>query len=100
MVAQLRKTYPQPVDKLSYQQQLSFYNFNRKKRDEIYRIGNKSIFYKPCQDKVYRLYSLVHPMNLDWKDILEKFENLFQKKVESYSQFVDNFIWIRKPLCA
>jgi len=39
-------------------------------------------------------------MNLDWKDILEKLENLFQKKVESYSQFVDNFIWIRKPLCA
>jgi len=39
-------------------------------------------------------------MNLDWKDILEKLENLFQKKVEGYSQFVDNFIWIRKSLCA
>jgi len=38
-------------------------------------------------------------MNLDWKDILEKLENLFRRKVEGYSQLVDNFIWIRKPLC-
>ena len=32
-------------------------------------------------------------MNLDWKDILEKLENLFRKKVEGYSQSVDNFIF-------
>ena len=31
-------------------------------------------------------------MNLGWKDILEKLENLFRKKVESYAQSVDNFV--------
>ena len=36
-------------------------------------------------------------MNLDWKDILEKLENLFRKKLEGYSQSVDNFIWIKNP---
>ena len=36
-------------------------------------------------------------MNLNWKDILEKLENLFRKKVEGYSQFVDNIVEIKSP---
>ena len=44
------------------------------------------------------LSSLKH-REWNWKDILEKLENLFRKKVEGYSQSVDNFIWIRRPLC-
>ena len=36
-------------------------------------------------------------MNLDWKDILENLENIFRRKVEGYSQFVDNFVEIKSP---
>ena len=35
-------------------------------------------------------------MNLGWKDILEKLENLFRKKVEGYSQPVDKSV--NKPV--
>ncbi len=41
--------------------------------------------------------SVVNPIDLDWKDILEKLENIFRRKAESYSQVVDNFIWIKNP---
>ena len=85
------------MDNSKYQQQLSLYNFNRKKRDEIDRIENNTSLYKPWYNKIIRLCSVVNPIDLDWKDILEKLENIFRRKVEDYSQFVDNFIWIKNP---
>jgi len=96
----LRKAYPQLVDNSRYQQQLSLSSFDVRRRDEIYRIGNDASLYKPWYNKICRLCSVVNPIDLDWKDILEKLENIFQRKAESYSQVVDNFIWIRNPLCA
>ena len=36
-------------------------------------------------------------MNWDWKYVLENLENIFRRKVEGYSQFVDNFVEIKSP---
>ncbi|MGS4810720.1 hypothetical protein [Streptococcus sp. Z554] len=88
------------MDNLRYQQQLSLYRFDVRRRDEIDRIENNASLYKPWYNRIFRLRSVVNPIDLDWKDILEKLENIFQRKAESYSQVVDNFIWIRNPLCA
>ena len=95
----MRKAYPQHVDNSRCQQQLSIYRFDMRVRDEIDRIENNASLYKPWYNRIFRLCSVVDPIDLDWKDILEKLENIFRKKVEGYSQSVDNFIWIRRPLC-
>ena len=93
----MRKTYPQLVDKSRYQQQLSLSSFDVRRRDEINRIGNNASLYKAWYNRIIRLCSVVNPIDLDWKDILEKLENIFRRKAESYSQVVDNFIWIKNP---
>ena len=96
----MRKAYPQLVDNSRYQQQLSLSSFDVRSGDEIDRIENDASLYKPWYNKICRLCSVVNPIDLDWKDILEKLENIFRRKAESYSQAVDNFIWIRRPLYA
>ena len=93
----MRKYYPQLVDNSRCQQQLSLSSFDVRRRDEINRIGNNASFYKPWYNRIIRLCSVVNPIDLDWKDILEKLENIFRRKAESYSQVVDNFIWIKNP---
>ena len=93
----MRKYYPQLVDNSRYQQQLSLSSFDVRRRDEIDRIENDASLYKPWYNKICRLCSVVNPIDLDWKDILEKLENIFRRKVEDYSQFVDNYIWIKNP---
>ena len=93
----MRKTYPQLVDNSRYQQQLSLSSFDVRRRDEINRIGNNASLYKSWYNRIIRLCSVVNPIDLDWKDILEKLENIFRRKAESYSQVVDNFIWIKNP---
>ena len=95
----MRKCYPQLVDNSRYQQQLSLSSFDVRRRDGIDRIENNASLYKPWYNRIIRLCSVVDPIDLDWKDILEKLENIFQRKAESYSQLVDNFIWIKTPLC-
>ena len=84
------------MDNLRYQQQLSLSSFDVRRRDEIDRIENNVSLYKPGYNRIFRLCSVVNPIDLDWKDILEKLETIFQRKVEGYQQPVDNFIWIRK----
>ena len=93
----MRKYYPQLVDNSRYQQQLSLSSFDVRRRDEINRIGNNASLYKPWYNRIIRLSSVINPIDLDWKDILEKLENIFRRKAESYSQVVDNFIWIKNP---
>ena len=87
------KSYPQRVDNSKYQQQVSLSSFDVRRRDEIDRIENDASLYKPWYNKICRLCSVVNPIDLDWKYILEKLENIFRRKAESYSQVVDNFIW-------
>ena len=96
----MRKGYPQRVDNSRCQQQLSLYRFDVRRGDKINRIENNASLYKTWYNRIFRLCSVVNPIDLDWKDILEKLETIFQRKAESYSQVVDNFIWIRNPLCA
>lgn len=96
----MRKCYPQRVDNSRCQQQLSLSSFDVRRRDEIDRIENDASLYKPWYNRIVRLCSVVNPIDLDWKDILKKLETIFQRKVEGYTQSVDNFRWIRKPLCA
>ena len=91
------KSYPQRVDNSSCRQQLSLSSFDVRRRDEINRIENNASLYKPWYNRIIRLCSVVNPIDLDWKDILEKLENIFRRKAESYSQVVDNFIWIKNP---
>ena len=85
------------MDNSRYQQQLSLSSFDVRRRDEINRIGNNASLYKPWYNRIIRLSSVINPIDLDWKDILEKLENIFRRKAESYSQVVDNFRWIKNP---
>ena len=53
--------------------------------------------YKAGWDKDSNRISIVNHRYLDWKYVLENLENIFRRKVEGYSQFVDNFVEIKSP---